>query len=67
MPDLKARPFYLDEGQIRWVEDTLRSMDTNEKIGQLFLVIGLSDNEEDIIKLYDDTRFGGIMYRPEPM
>lgn len=67
MPDLKAKPFYLDEGQIRWVEDTLRSMDTNEKIGQLFLVIGLSDNEEDIIKLYDDTRFGGIMYRPEPM
>lgn len=67
MPDLKARPFYLDEGQIRWVEDTLGSMETNEKIGQLFLVIGLSDNEEDIIKLYDDTRFGGIMYRPEPM
>lgn len=67
MPDLKAKPFCLDEGQIKWVEDTLGSMDIIEKIGQLFLVIGLSDNEEDIIKLYDDTRFGGIMYRPEPM
>lgn len=66
MPDLKAKPFYLNDKQIMWVEDTLKSMNLNEKIGQLFLVIGLSDKEEDILKLYDDTHFGGIMYRPEP-
>lgn len=66
MVDLKARPFDLNEQQIAWVNNTLKSMSLKEKIGQLFLVIGLSDKDEDIIKLYDDTFFGGIMYRPEP-
>lgn len=66
MPDLKEKPFNLTEREISWVNSTLNSMSLKEKIGQLFLVIGMSDNDDDIIKLYDDTLFGGIMYRPEP-
>ena len=35
--DLKAKPFYLDDGQIGWVKETIESMTVDEKIGQLFL------------------------------
>ena len=35
--DLKAKPFYLNDEDIKWVEETLSElMDLNEKIGQLF-------------------------------
>ncbi|MCI6023224.1 MAG: glycoside hydrolase family 3 N-terminal domain-containing protein [Candidatus Faecivivens sp.] len=35
--DLRAKPFYLDDEQIAWVEDTLSKMSLDDKIGQLFL------------------------------
>ncbi len=34
--DLTAAPYNLDEGQIKWVEDTLASMTLDEQVGQLF-------------------------------
>lgn len=37
MVDLKAKPFYLNEAQIAWVEQTIASMTVKEKIGQLFI------------------------------
>ena len=43
--DLKAKPFCLDDAQIRWVEETLSSMTEDEKIGQLFLPIAYSSDE----------------------
>ena len=48
MIDLKAKPFYLKEEDIRWVEETLKEMDLNEKIGQLFCPVGVTDNEEEL-------------------
>ena len=36
MVDLHAKPFYLDDSQIAWVEDTLSKMSLDEKVGQLF-------------------------------
>lgn len=35
--DLRAKPFYLDDEQIAWVEKTIEGMSLNDKIGQLFL------------------------------
>ena len=44
--DLKAKPFYLSDEDIRWVEDTLASMTLEEKIGQIFCVTdGITDPE----------------------
>ena len=37
MVNLKARPFYLSDEKIRWVEETLAGMSPDEKIGQLFI------------------------------
>lgn len=39
MVDLKAKPFYLNDEKIRWVEDTIRGMSLDEKIGQLFVLL----------------------------
>ncbi len=36
MVNLKAKPFFLDDGKIAWVEKTLASMTTRQKVGQLF-------------------------------
>lgn len=37
MIDLKAKPFYLSDEDVAWVESTLASLTTDEKIGQLFV------------------------------
>ena len=40
--DLRAKPYYLDDEGVQWVEDTIASMTTEEKIGQLFFNMGSS-------------------------
>ena len=35
--DLHAKPFYLNDEQIAWVEETIKNMSFDDKIGQLFL------------------------------
>lgn len=37
MVNLKAKPYYLDQKQTQWVEETIEGMTTAEKIGQLFV------------------------------
>ena len=59
---MKEKPFYLKDEQIEWVEKTLDSMTLDEKIGQLFLVIGLADDEEELVGMYRQWKFGGIMF-----
>ena len=39
MIDLKAKPFYLNDEQIQWVEDTIAGMTLEEKLGQLFVIL----------------------------
>jgi len=34
--DLRAKPFYLNDSQIAWVEETLKNMSLDDKLGQLF-------------------------------
>ncbi len=62
--DLKAKPYYLDDEAISWVEETISSMTIEEKIGQLFCPLGATD-EEDVLKmLTQKLGIAGIMYRP---
>lgn len=48
MVNLKQKPFYLNDAQIRWVEETIASMTLEEKIGQLFVLLksvpGVNEN-----------------------
>jgi len=63
MIDLKARPFYLSDEDIRWVEDTKESLGLEEKLGQLFFPIGYSPNEQYLQYEILDRNPGGLMFR----
>lgn len=64
MVNLKAKPFNLEQGAIDWVVSTLEQMTVEEKIGQLFCTIGMSDDRGALDYLTKDIQVGGIMYRP---
>ena len=39
MVDLRAKPFYLNDEQIKRVEDAIANMTLEEKLGQLFVLL----------------------------
>ena len=64
MIELKARPFYLDDEAIAWVENTLNGMTLEEKCGQIFCPMGFNNTPEYLNHLLKDIKVGGMMYRP---
>ena len=65
MVDLRAKPFYLNEQEIRWVEDTIASMSLDEKLSQLFVLLkGIPGADEGMIRgLMESARPGGCAGR----
>ena len=63
MVNLKEKPFYLNNEQIQWVEDTLASMTDEEKIGQLFVNLTLQREEDTITKLCQTYHIGGVRWQ----
>lgn len=66
--DLKAMPYYLDDEQVAWVENTIAGMTEREKIGQLFFNLfffggdtftGNARSNQEIIEKY---HLGGARY-----
>lgn len=64
MVDLKTRPFYLTEEEISWIKNQTNSLTIEQKIGQLFLVLGDSFSDEKLQELVKSSRVGGILFRP---
>ncbi len=62
--DMRAKPYYLDDEAVQWVEDTIASMSLEEKIGQLFFNMGSSRTEEYLKMTVDKYHIGGIRYNP---
>ena len=61
--DLRAKPYYLDDEAVEWVESTIAAMSDEEKIGQLFISHnrGLDVNEaQEAISKY---HYGGQRYK----
>lgn len=51
MVNLKQKPFYLSDEQIKWVEDTIHTMTLDEKLGQLFVLLkAMPGVDEDAIR-----------------
>ena len=46
MVDLRAKPYYLNDEDIAWVEGTIASMTPEEKVGQLFWQLTAGNSEE---------------------
>lgn len=63
MINYKAKPFYLSDDDIAWVESTLAGMSQEEKIGQLFCLTDIITDPEQLQALIVRYRPGGFMYR----
>ena len=64
MVNLKAKPYNLDAEAITWVEETLASMTLEEKIGQLFVNMGSSREEQYLKDSLEQYKFGAVRYNP---
>ena len=63
MVDLKAKPFYLNDEKIQWVEDTIASMTLDEKIGQLFINLTNRRDPETLKTLIGKYHIGGVRWQ----
>lgn len=61
MVNLKAKPFYLNDEQLQWVNKTLSSLSLDEKIGQLFTLLNAVPgyNEGMVKDMVNSSHFGG--------
>lgn len=64
--DLKAKPYYLSDEDIEWVENTIENMTLEEKIGQLFINLFLSFDASESKELLDKYHIGGARYLGGP-
>lgn len=62
MVDLKKAPFFLSDGDIGWVKETIEGMTLDEKIGQLFFNLAYDMSEEYIAHVTEDYHIGGARY-----
>jgi beta-N-acetylhexosaminidase len=61
--DLKAKPFYLSDEDIQWVESTIKEMTLEEKIGQLFIAHDASLDVEEAKHNIEKFHIGGQRYK----
>lgn len=66
MIDLKAKPFYLDDEDIRWVEETKKGLTQDEKIGQLFMDMLWNNTDEEIKERIEKYNMSGFRYSNQP-
>ena len=64
--DLTKKPYNLDQEAIDWVEETLASMSTDEKIGQLFFNMGADRSEEYLTGVLDNYKIAAVRYNKGP-
>ena len=66
MVNLKAKPYYLSDEDIAWVESTIASMTPEEKVGQLFWQLTADSSEEYLQDLMETYHLGGCRYNNMP-
>ena len=62
MLNLKEKPFYLNDEDIAWIEETKNSLTLDEKIGQLFVDMLWQDTDEEIESRISKYGMGGFRY-----
>ena len=66
MVDLRAKPYFLKDEDIAWVENTIASMTDEEKVGQLFWQLTAGKSEEYLKELMEKYHLGGCRYNGMP-
>lgn len=64
--NFSKKPFFLTEESCDWVETTLSTLSAQEKVGQLFCLMGGDYREEELGRLVSEYAVGGILFRPAP-
>ncbi len=70
MVDLKTKPFYLSDEEVKWVNNTLEKMTLDEKIGQVFVDMLWGNTDEEIKERIDAYHISGFRYtnlKPEEL
>ncbi len=62
MVDLAAAPYHLDDEAISWVRDTISLMSDEEKIAQLFVMMGDNRDPDYLTEIVTRYQFGGFRY-----
>ena len=65
MQDFTKVPYFLSQKAIESVRNKVANMSISEKIGQLFFVIGIDGDDEEISGFVKKYKPGGMMYRPD--
>lgn len=60
---LREKPFHLSNEDLEWVKSTLAGLTTDEKIGQLFFMVGYQQDEPFLKRLAGEIGVGGLMCR----
>lgn len=63
MVGLTAKPFFLDDDAVAWVQRTIDGMTLEEKIGQLFINLNVAFTPEYLDQVLDTYHVGGIRFR----
>ncbi len=65
MVNLKEKPFYLNDEQVAWVENTIKEMTFEEKIGQLFVLLKAIPgvNKDQIADTLKKSHQGGLRWQ----
>jgi len=66
MVDLKAKPYFLSDEDIAWVETTIAGMTAEEKVGQLFFQLTAGMDEAYLKELMEKYHLGGCRYNNMP-
>ena len=66
MIDLKAKPYCLSDEDIAWVQNTIKGMTDEEKVGQLFFQLTAGIDEEYLKNLMEKYHLGGCRYNNMP-
>ena len=66
MVDLKKIPYNLSDEDIKWVEDTIAGMTSEEKVGQLFFQLTAGVDENYLKELMEKYHLGGCRYNNMP-
>ena len=66
MVDLRAKPYCLNDEDIKWVKDTISNMTAEEKVGQLFFQLTAGIDEAYLKELMEKYHLGGCRYNNMP-
>jgi len=64
MQYLKQKPFYLDDHDLKWVQEQIDGMTDDEKVSQLFCLVAYDANPDYLMNLATKVKPGGLMCRP---